>query len=73
MIKHADQMRPKTFPLFRVDRNEECKSSEMIVRAPQALADRSSTNIADLVANQIQCLQDGIVPVQVSHTLHTVG
>ena len=71
MIKHADQMRPNTFPLFRVDRNEECMSSEMIVRAPQDLADRRSTHIADLVAIQPQCLQGGIVPVRV-HTLHTV-
>ena len=40
--------------------------------APQALADRRSTNIADLVAIQLQCLQGGIVPVRIL-TLHTVG
>ena len=71
MIKHADQMRPNTFPLLRMDRHEECMSSEMIVRAPQALADRHSTNIADLVFAQTQCLQGGIVPVRV-HTLRAV-
>ena len=43
-------------------------SSEMIVRAPQALADRRSAIIADLVAIQIQFSQGGIVPVRV-HTL----
>jgi hypothetical protein len=41
----------------------------MIVDAQQALADRRSTNIADLVLFQIQCLQGGIVPVRV-HTPH---
>ena len=71
MIKHADHMRPNTFPLFRVDTNEEYMSSDMIVRAPQALADRRSTHIADLVVIQRHCLQGGIVPVRV-HTLHTV-
>ena len=44
----------------------------MIDDAPQALADRRSADIADLVAVQIQCLQGGIVPVR-AHTLHDVG
>ena len=46
-------------------------TNAMILHAPQALADRRSTNIADLVVIQFQCLQGGIVPVRV-HTLHTV-
>ena len=52
---------------------QEIMSMTIIVDAPQALADRSSTNIADLVLLQLQCLQGDIVPVWVSHTLHTVG
>ncbi len=44
----------------------------MIDDVPQALADRRSADIADLVVPQIQCLQGGIVPVR-AHTLHAVG
>ena len=44
----------------------------MIDNAPQALADRRSADIADLVTGQMQSLQSGIVPVQ-AHTLHEVG
>ncbi len=40
--------------------------------APQPLADRRSTHIADLVAMQFQCVQGGIVPVRVETRL-TVG
>ena len=67
MIKHADQMRPNTFPLFRVDRYEECMACDMIVRAPQALADRRSAHVADPVIIQPQSFQGDIVPVRV-HT-----
>ena len=42
------------------------------VDAPQTFTDRRSTNIADLVTLQQQCVQGGIVPVRV-HTRHTVG
>ncbi len=52
-------------------KNEEIMPSKMIVDAPQALADRRSTNITDLVELQPQCLQGGILPVRV-HILHTV-
>ena len=75
MIKHAHQMLPSisSTPVQETQNNQqEIMSSTIIVDAPQALADRRSTNIADPVAIQPQCLQGGIVPVRV-HTLHTVG
>ncbi len=45
---------------------------QMMVGAPQPIADRRSTHIPDLVVKQLQCVQGGIVPVRV-HTHHTVG
>ncbi len=35
-----------------------------MVDAPQALKDRRSTNIADLVVLQLQCMQGGTVPAR---------
>ena len=75
MIKHADQRLPAFTPTPAQEtqnNQQEIMSSTIIVDAPQALADRRSTDIADLVAIQPQCLQGGVVPVRV-HTLHTVG
>ncbi len=73
MIMYAHPMRPS------VSNPHQCKSHEqqsgkraICVDAPQPLADRRCTHIADLVAPQIQCVQGGIVPVRV-HTRHMVG
>ena len=76
MIKNVYQMLPAIMPTPAQEtqnNQQEIMQSTIIVNAPQALADRRSTNIADLVVLQLQCLQGGIVPVRVSYTLHTVG
>jgi hypothetical protein len=77
VIKHAQEILTSTIhhnhaSAINRNNNDEIETNAMIVGAPQGLADRRSTNIADVVPMQTQFLQGGIVPVQV-HTLNTVA